>query len=409
MIIEALVIGNLLYLLAFDYLPSELRLMMAGGIGVGYIALATVGVLVRSSLGLATMFAGVVMMLAAWALGAIFDPFESMRSIATADVGLRYTVSAMSGVAILCFADRMRRPAVVAMVGIIAVTLVFALVIAMVMPAATLGEAVATRFAPFTGTPMALVATSGASEPEGLHSSGYVIALYLLILLSLWQGGQIPSRVGGVLIMLAAILVLGYQVRTSWVLLIVYFAVVAGIVIVSTRSGVLLAISAGSVALALIALGAIYLLATVGADDLIEFSSGRTGTYSDRMVLLRNRSIPTLLFGSGPGSDVVYSSVWWWEAKNSHNDFLTSLIEGGLLGLAGRIVFLVGIVMHAGRWALPHVGAIVGSSMISNALFGRSMIMPLIFLAIALLPARQPRAAAVARHGGATIRPPVPA
>lgn len=408
MIIHSLVIANLLYLLLFDHLPSELRLMLAGGVGVGYIVMSIVAVYSRPSAGLVVMGIGTALVLMPWGLGSIIDPFEPMRSQTTPDAALRYAVAAMASIAILRYWREIPSHFVV---GVIAVTLVYAVGVAIVSPPASLGEAEATRFAPFTGTP--LTAGVAAGGTEGLHSSGYVVALQLLVVTALWRSGQITTRVAAPMMALALILVLGYQVRTTWVLL-AAFAITSLILrMTETRSGALLALSIGSIALASGAFAMLLIISFMGWDELVEFSSGRMGTYIDRMFLLQNRSTTTLLIGSGPGSDVVYSSVWWWEAKNSHNDFLTSLIEAGIVGLVGRILFLIGMVMHSGRWALPFVVAIAASSMISNALFGRSMIMPVMFVALAATtrprpdPVSMAPRAALARASGGSFRGPL--
>lgn len=378
MIIHSLVIANLLYLLLFDHLPSELRLMLAGGIGIGYIGMGVAAVYSRPSAGLVVMGIGVAFVLVPWGLGPIIDPFEPMRSQATPDTALRHAVAAMASIAILRYWREIPSHLVV---GVIAITLVYAAGVAIVSPAASLGEAEATRFAPFTGTPLVIGAAAGGTE--GLHSSGYVVTLQLLVIAALWRTGQIATRVAAPIMALAIILVLGYQVRTTWVLLGAFVTASLILKMMETRAGTLLALSIGSIVLASAAFALLLIISFMGWDELVEFSSGRMGTYLDRVSLLQNRSTTTLLIGSGPESDVVYSSVWWWEAKNSHNDFLTSLIEAGIIGLVGRFMFLIGMVMHSGRWAVPYVVAIFASSMISNALFGRSMIMPVIFVALA--------------------------
>ena len=35
-----------------------------------------------------------------------------------------------------------------------------------------------------------------------------------------------------------------------------------------------------------------------------------------------------ILIGKGSGSDLVFTEVWWWDHKGSHNDFISLFING---------------------------------------------------------------------------------
>jgi O-antigen ligase len=114
--------------------------------------------------------------------------------------------------------------------------------------------------------------------------------------------------------------------------------------------------------------------------DFTQFSSGRTSVYAERIDLISARPLATLLFGTGAGTDLVVSSAWWWDAKNSHNDFLSVLYERGLLGFLSLLAVFWSLIFISSK-TTPLALAIFSASIISNGLLAR----PLAFFIYALI------------------------
>jgi O-antigen ligase len=119
--------------------------------------------------------------------------------------------------------------------------------------------------------------------------------------------------------------------------------------------------------------------------DLMQLSSGRTIAYGERLDLIGDRPFLELLFGTGPGSEVLPSTVWWWEPKNSHNDFIDLAIQIGLVGLTLFVLLLAIIWRALDETRIPLYVMFVMSSLFSNGLLARPYI-AVLFLAFALIP-----------------------
>lgn len=378
MILPGLILANMFYLAAFDHLPNSLRLGIAAVLGAGYIAAGLYGIATRPTFGLGLMFAGFCLMLLAWGFGPFVDPFEPMRSLATPDAGIRKAVTFMAGIAILSRAQRLPHQGILIAISVMIALAAFA---ALTNPLVSLSDEPELRLAPFTGAPFS---DEPSEAPDGLHSSAYVLSLCLLIVYSMVQTNVITKSRGGALMAIMMLLILGYQVRTAWMLLIAFSITTAAAWLARQgRDGTAVVFTAlfGLISLAALALFAMSVL-DVGL-DIKEVSSGRTGTYAERLEFFKSRPLVSLILGSGPGSDLMYSRTWWWTMTDSHNDFLTMMVEGGIVALLGTFIYLIGIAVHCGRNALPFVAGIFVSSALSNALINRPMIVTLMFVAIA--------------------------
>jgi len=72
--------------------------------------------------------------------------------------------------------------------------------------------------------------------------------------------------------------------------------------------------------------------------NLDQFSSGRLSMYKEKLILISNFSLKEFFLGKGYGSDLIFSQVWWWAEKGSHNDYITLFYENGILFM---IIFLI--------------------------------------------------------------------
>ena len=116
-------------------------------------------------------------------------------------------------------------------------------------------------------------------------------------------------------------------------------------------------------------------------DEMVELTSGRFSMWLEKIDILANSSLLQWLFGHGEGSDWIVSEVWWWSAKDSHNDFIRLLNQQGVLGL-GAVLAVLAVWSRSfpPGVAAPLLAALVASTAFSNGIMFRpqaSLIMPL--------------------------------
>lgn len=114
-------------------------------------------------------------------------------------------------------------------------------------------------------------------------------------------------------------------------------------------------------------------LFAAGNFELInQVSSGRLDMYSAKIEQLSNNSLLSWMIGNGAGSDLIYTDIWWWAAKGAHNDFLTFIVEGGLV-LIGCLLFSFYIIYNNSKSYYTRVMflAILLPSCFSNAFLVR--------------------------------------
>lgn len=368
LVISGLICLSFLYTLAFDYMPDQIRLQIAGAVAAGYIALSLERVLFTRDPAIRWMFAGLFLIVIAWAAGSLANPFDPERANSSVTIGFRNISGLFSGVVILGFADRINPKLI--LYGFIAL-IGMAAGVALTEPAVSLAGS--TRLHPFTGG-------------TGLHASAYVVALAVLGVYLMWRAAYLSTRTAVPLLLIGIYVILGYSVRTALVLLLIAGAMIAFQAI--TRRTRYLAPTLISFGFAGVFLVMLLLVSSMDAGtwkDLVNFSSGRLATYSERISSLAQRDVPGQIFGSGPGSDVSFSRQWFWGAKDSHNDFLRHFKEDGMIGFAGLVIYLIGIFRFARFDGLPVVLCLIGSSAISNALLARPTIIVFFFLTLVIV------------------------
>jgi len=217
------------------------------------------------------------------------------------------------------------------------------------------------------------------------------VALCALLIHQLWLSRAISKRLAWSSLALAAVLLVGMRVATPIFMLLNY-----GLLhILLTRQ-----LKGGTKILLWIAILGSLVAVLVWHETLQEevrggeaatvenLGSGRIGTWLGRIELLSRRNVPILLFGSGPGSDRFVSEIWWWEKKDSHNDFLTIILESGFVGFLAVLLFLFLLFRRLGRDGLPLAWFLLSGSSLSNALLQRPIIATLFWLAVALAALR---------------------
>lgn len=175
---------------------------------------------------------------------------------------------------------------------------------------------------------------------SGAHTSAYVGIFTVCIAVTVRDREWWRLFPALPVVALLYMVVLGWGVRTA-----IFSAAIAIAYIVFKRASSnhkLLLASLGS--LAILSLG-VFALASghVTSASLEEFSSGRTSVWLSRLGQIGSRSPVEWLLGTGIGSNVTYSEVWWWELKDSHNDFLAVAYEQGAVGLGLTLMFMLSV------------------------------------------------------------------
>ncbi|WP_118138411.1 hypothetical protein [Oceanicella sp. SM1341] len=394
----AAVLCQMAQVLGFEVMPVPLRLALAGA-GLGLVLVAALmrlrlrapgtggPVLLLLGLGLSAlaglMVAGppqdlpVRLQQASLPLWFIAAPGLVRARRPAAQSGGRARRRAPPGPARVCLPPALR-------LGLKAVPLL-ALGMALARPAVEVGGIL--RPAPFL-------------DSQGIHLSAYVI---FGVLVCLVHGGGGWRRIWP-FVGLCLLLILLYRVRTVQLGCLVWIGVLAWARF-TAESRLILAMLAAAAAYGLA-------VALSGELDLAAVSSGRVAVWAERLDLLATRSWDMLLVGSGAGSDLRSSAVWWWEEKNSHNDLLGLVIEHGVIGLAGFLALFALALRGAGPRAVAVLLAVLVMGAVSNGLLARPLagfLFALGFAGALAADAAARAGRAQARHRmGQGARPPAP-
>lgn len=351
----------LVYTLVFDILDERLRVAVAGMLGIAVVLRCLVSWPQPQAQMATFLFAGLIL---ACAFQFIFvaDPLAH-SPVDYASLALRL----MTSIAVIMYFGHERK--------IVSPRLLILVCVGITLTAlwvAVIGEPV-----DYAGTMRPATFTGG---PEGVHSSGYVTAAALIGVMVLWQRGWLPTGWSIVLGAPLLALVMAYQVRTTWMMVAAYLIICLVLHFRrQSRDASWLLLPVGGAFTLLIAL-------TFSTDvNFVELSSGRTSVYEERLDLIAGRPAPELLFGTGPGSELLPSTVWWWEAKNSHNDFIDLTIQIGLVGLVLFVLLLATTARVLDEARVPLYVMFVTSSLFSNGLLARPIV-AILFLAFALIP-----------------------
>ncbi|MCB1494710.1 MAG: hypothetical protein KDJ86_02900 [Bauldia sp.] len=210
---------------------------------------------------------------------------------------------------------------------------------------------------------------------ETVHPSGYALMAALIGTIILKMRGAIGWRMALLIGVPVAGLILAYQVRTTW-MMIIAFVVVLALFSIRRRLGprVFAASLGAGFALVMLVIGLVMAFG-LGGFDLSQFSSGRTSVYLERIDLIVHRPVAEVLFGTGIGSDSLRTATWWWAEKDSHNDFLRIVIEQGVVCLAALILIL-GATLRRLRdpVRIAVMAALVTGSFLSNGLLDRPLL-----------------------------------
>lgn len=105
--------------------------------------------------------------------------------------------------------------------------------------------------------------------------------------------------------------------------------------------------------------------------DWTNFSSGRTLMYQQKINQLRGFNLVDWAIGKGAGADLIQTDVWWWAKKGAHSDFITVLVENGLIYFALMILSYLMLLILIKRINLIFAALVFSSffsSIISNGM-----------------------------------------
>tara|TARA_R110002167_G_scaffold179835_2_gene379883 strand:- start:203907 stop:205064 length:1158 start_codon:yes stop_codon:yes gene_type:complete len=116
------------------------------------------------------------------------------------------------------------------------------------------------------------------------------------------------------------------------------------------------------------------------------FTSGRISMYGVKLDQLSNNTFFNWLLGNGAGSDLIMTDFWWWAAKGAHSDFITFLVEGGLIyfGLTSYTVIKFYKLLNRSEGKLLLISFIF-TSLISNGYLVRPLPSYLFFFSLAIV------------------------
>lgn len=344
--VSLLLLGHLIYALSFKYLPSAVTTAVSGSLVIAYATVALACWLKRQHSDLTLAFVPLGFLCVCWIIGSQLWELAPSGSTPSLASGLRQISPFVMFVALLSARNYISSQTVLAMIVIVAAA---AWLHVAIFPKEILNHT--PRYPAFS---------------SGLHTSGYILAACIIGTFYLWRNGQLSKPQAFILFGCFCALVIGNGVRTPVVLLVTF----ATLVLITQQFFAaqlrwIVAVFLGG----FILVGLLTVL-TLDGGALSNISSGRLANYMERLELINQRPLLQILFGSGPGSDLLQTSVWWWDQKDSHSDLLKYFWEAGLLGFSALMLVFAVLVGHDKR-LLPVIGAILAASAISNAVLVR--------------------------------------
>lgn len=361
-VIYFVIVGTFLYHLAFNFMPDVMRPPWYGALFLGHVYLTIQASIHRQH------WAGTVILLCVGVLGIVWATAASVgfgyRDLRTGDAEavIKNLLVFLPAVWIFAYPDKIP----LQIVKYLAVgSIVFAVLLAIVMPPINASGII--RWYYVTGlTIRESRATTTATTP---HSAAYFMMFSVIIVDQFRRHGMLRWEIALPVIAGGLALIWGYQVRTAFIMIAIYW----GVSFYTSANRGTLYRPLFWLAAACTILYMIYFFYTTDI-DIMRLGSGRVGNWLHRYDLLKERSFGALLFGHGIESDFYVSYVWKDEPKEAHNDILHFLLESGIIGLSMMLLFLYALHKRLMPAAKASFWAGVFSSCISNGILAREAV-----------------------------------
>jgi hypothetical protein len=212
-----------------------------------------------------------------------------------------------------------------------------------------------------SGTARLASITSGI---DNMHASAKLMAIQLLMLDQLRRAGLLSPRVAWPLMALAGFILLGFGGRNEMLFVLAYF----GMRLYFAQRNDIVIRFAPYIAVGLAIVAATVILQIVAYPD--NLGSGRIGVWAYRLYLISHRDPVTFLFGGGVGADRIFTPQWWYfDDASAHNDYLGTMMEGGVVGLLAMFVMMYGLWLRLPTDGRALVVAIGVNSFFANGFF----------------------------------------
>ena len=217
----------------------------------------------------------------------------------------------------------------------------------------------------------------------GPHTTSFMAMSVFFISFSLFMVGEIKqNRLLFIGVVVFCCVFWGWGVRTvSGAILILLGAFYLNKMRFNNNQGLLRVVS-----ISMLLIFAFMIIFILDFRTFDNFTSGRLSMYGVKLDQLSNNTFFNWLVGNGAGSDLIMTDFWWWEAKGAHSDFITFLVEGGLIyfGLTSYILIRFFKLFNKSEGKLLII-AFSFTSLISNGYLVRPLPSYLFFFTLAIV------------------------
>ncbi|WP_158279232.1 O-antigen ligase family protein [Kocuria rosea] len=114
--------------------------------------------------------------------------------------------------------------------------------------------------------------------------------------------------------------------------------------------------------------------ATIGVKGIDAAGSGRMGSWLERGQIYLQYDWANKLIGTGPYSDYRITDIWWWEPKSAHSDWVTMVMEYGLVGVVLLCIYLFSLARQVSTPGKYCVLALTVGMLLTNSILDRPAI-----------------------------------
>lgn len=221
----------------------------------------------------------------------------------------------------------------------------------------------------------------------GVHTSSYILLSSFFILFAIYFKNQNNFKIK--LFYLTYIILCFYMFSTGWAVRTIFLSIILFFYLYffsfkinkdPIKSFIFLLI------LILITLLILNTFNLINFQNLDQLSSGRFSMYKEKLILISNFTLKEFFLGKGYGSDLIFSQVWWWAEKGSHNDYITLFYENGILFMIIFIILLIKLYKLLSSNIEKNLFIIIlFTSLISNGFLTRPIAMYIIVLSFLIL------------------------